>query len=213
MKSRRAVNPVILALCLFALFFSLSACGGAGPSPTANGTGPLTLLSVTGGKVMVMRPGETEWINAEEGMTLGEDYKVKTPSGGHATITFFDGSTIELEGGTEITLSELGLDGTASHISIGQSVGKTVSRVKKLLDPASSYEIETPAAIAAVRGTEFYVSVTKNGVTTIGSIEGPVGVTAQGVEIELAAGERTTVQPGKPPGEPEPDITPTSERK
>ncbi len=194
----------LLALSMFTLVFSLSACGGNSADDT--GSTPLTILSIEGGKVLVMKPGDAEWTEGTEGMALGVDYKIKTQSGGHAVITFFEGSTIELDSGTEITLTALDLDGTASQIGIEQKIGRTVSRVQALMDPESSYEIETASAIAAVRGTEFYVSVTSSGTTTVGSTEGTVTVEAQGVSVELTEGNRTTVSPGEPPGEPEPDI-------
>jgi hypothetical protein len=106
-----------------------------------------------------MKPGEKEWSRGEAGTTLGVDYKIKTAANGHATLTFFEGSIIELEGNTEIGLAELGMAGTSSTIKLKQTIGETISRVKKLADPASRYEIETPAAVAAVRGTTMYVSV------------------------------------------------------
>jgi hypothetical protein len=154
-----------------------------------------------------MKSGDVNWLSGEVGMTLEEDYRIKTGPSGRATITFFEGSTIELEGGTEILLSELNIDGTASQIGIAQSLGRTISRVKKLVDPASSYEVETAAAVAAVRGTTLSVAVDAEGVTVVANIEGLVSVTAQGVEVELEEGERTTVEPGKPPEEPEPTAT------
>lgn len=210
----RIMPPVI---SITTLIFSLSSCGcpaaeeeltptPTSPTETIDAT-PLTILSIAGGDVLVLKAGDTEWTSGAVGMTLGVDYKIKTEAGGHATITFFEGSTIELDSSTEISLSELNLDGTTSNIKIEQVLGKTISRVKKLVDPASGYEIETVAAIASVRGTEFYVSVNRNGVTTVGNMEGLVSVTAQGVEVELTEGTRTKVSPGKPPGKPEPDIT------
>jgi hypothetical protein len=212
MKNHRAPYRImLLVISLLTLVSSLSACGK--PTPTSTSTAgdidstPLTVLSIVGGNVLVMKPGDTEWTSGAAGMTLGVDYKIKTEAGGHATITFFEGSTIELDSSTEISLSELSIDGTASDIRIEQGLGKTVSRVKKLIDPASGYEIETPAAIASVRGTDFYVSVNRNGVTTVGNMEGLVSVMAQGVEVELTEGTRTRVSPGKAPGQPEPDIT------
>jgi hypothetical protein len=218
MKSHHVFGRLALLLFLILTpFFGLSACGcpspetGPSPSPTTPTTSiestPLTVLSVAGGEVLVMKAGAAGWVSGEAGMTLGVDDKIKTEAGGHATITFFEGSTIELEGGTEISLSELGLDGTASHIGISQQIGNTVSRVKKLVDPASSYDVETPAAIASVRGTTLSVTVASNGTTVVGNIEGQVSVTAQGVEVELAEGERTTILPGEPPGPPEPTAT------
>jgi ferric-dicitrate binding protein FerR (iron transport regulator) len=201
----------LLVVSLLMLISSLFACASPQPtstSPTGNiESTPLTVLSVAGGEVLVMKSGASGWVSGEVGMTLGVNDKIKTAAGGHATITFFEGSTIELEGGTEISLSELGLDGTASHIGIGQQIGNTVSRVTKLVDPASSYDVETPVAIASVRGTTMSVSVASNGKTIVGNIEGQVSVTAQGVEVELPEGTTSTVLPGAPPGEPEPTAT------
>jgi hypothetical protein len=221
MKKYRAVYRIMLLVAsLFVILFGLSACkcspgdelSSSTTTPTAKVTPtPLTMLSIIGGKVLVMKPGDTKWVSGVVGMTLGVDYKIKTEAGGHATITFFEGSTIELEGVTEISLSELSLDGTTSQISISQKIGKTVSQVKKLIDPASDFEIETASAIAAVRGTAFYVSVERNGTTVVGNMEGQVSVTANGVEVMLSEGTRTTVLPGHSPGQPEPDVTPASQ--
>jgi len=217
MKIYRAVySTTLVGVSVLTLAFSLSACQcspenevtptSTGPTADIDAT-PLTILSVAGGNVLVMRPGDTEWISGEVGMTLEVDYQIKTAAGGHATITFFEGSTIELEGGTEISLAELNIDGTASNIQIAQGLGNTISRVKKLVDPASSYEVETASAVAAVRGTTLSVAVALNGTTVVTNIEGLVSVTAQGVEVELDEGERTTVEPGEPPAPPEPTAT------
>jgi hypothetical protein len=220
MISHHVVGRLTLFLFLILTpFFSVSACSSPQPTATTSATPPteiestpLTILSITDGNVLVMKAGTTNWSKGEAGMTLGVDDKVKTAAGSHATITFFEGSTIELEGGTEIGLSELDLDGTASHIGISQQIGNTVSRVKKLVDPASSYDIETPAAIASVRGTTLSIDVASNGTTVIGNIEGQVSVTAQGVEVELPEGTASTVLPGEPPGPPEPTATTATQR-
>ena len=221
-ECRNACRTIFLTASLSALVLSSSAC--AGPSATAettptvtnptedNESTALTILSIADGTVLVMRPGEADWISGEAGMNLEEDYKIKTGGGGHATITFFEGSTIELEGGTEILLSELGIDGAATRITVEQGLGNTISRVKKLVDPASSYEVETAAAVAAVRGTTLSVAVDTDGITVVTNIDGLVSVTAQGVEVELEEGERTTVEPGEPPAPPEPTATPTPQR-
>ncbi len=141
-------------------------------------------------------------------MTLEVNDRIKTETGSQATITFFEGSTVELDGDTEITLAELDMAGTASTIRLKQDVGKTISRVKKLIDPASRYEVETAAALAAVRGTTMSVDVDEDGVTIVGNIEGLVSVIARGVEVELPQGTRSTIVPGESPGQPQPETPP-----
>jgi hypothetical protein len=208
---------LLLASIMLILATGLAACGQKSPAnepaPTPAGpTGgvsstPLTVLSITGGNVLVMKPGG-QWTKGEEGMTLGADDSIRTGAGGRATITFFEGSTIELDSGTEIRLAELGMAGTTNTIRLEQNLGQTISRVKKLVDPASSYEIGTTAAVASVRGTTMYVGVDEEQKTTVGNIEGSVAVTAGGVEVILPEGTHTDVEPGQIPGPIQPDPTP-----
>ncbi len=168
---------------------------------------PLTVLSIAGGDVLIMKPGVKDWVKGEEGMTLGVDYKIKTANG-NATLTFFEGSTIELQSDTEIGLEELTQIGTANKIKMKETIGKTISRVKKLADSASSYEIETQAAVAAVWGTTMYVAVAANGITTVGNVEGSAFVIAQGIETFITPGFHLTVEPGKPAGQQQPGAIP-----
>jgi hypothetical protein len=134
----------------------------------------LTILSVTSGKVFVLKPNSAIWLEGKEGMTLDVDYVVKSEAAAQATITFFEGSTVELEGSTEIKLAELGniARNERNSIMLIQEIGKTTSRIKKLIDPVSRYEIETKAAVAAVRGSTMYVDVAEYGRTAVGNAEG-----------------------------------------
>jgi hypothetical protein len=219
MKSRYPVpfKTILILVLLSGLTLGLAACGqssqNVGADSPANSpvpkttASPLTVLSINGGEVLVLKPGAKEWVRGEAGITLDKDYKVKTAADGQATVTFFEGSTIELKGNTEVGLAQLGMTGAASDIQIEQTLGETISRVKKLADPASRYEIETPAAVAAVRGTTLYVGVAKEGTTNVGNIEGLVAVTAQGVESMVPVDNHITVVPGSPPGEPQPGAT------
>jgi len=53
-----------------------------------------------------MNPGG-DWIPGEIGMKLDVNSEIRTGNG-NATLTFFEGSTIELEPNTDISLAELG---------------------------------------------------------------------------------------------------------
>lgn len=219
MKSKNfTLSRIFLMVTLISIAtLGLSACGPTAKSTTSesnsiNPTGKtsvshLTVLSMTGGDVLVLKQSEKDWVKGEEGMTLGVNYKIKTASG-NATLTFFDGSTIDLEANTEIGLTELSSVGTTTHIKLTETIGETISRVKKLADPASSYQIETQAAVAAVRGTTMYVAVSANGTTTVGNIEGTAFVIVNGVETPISPGMRLTIEPGKPAGLQEPGAMP-----
>ncbi len=220
MKNLKVLRIILLAAILLMLFTGPAACNKApqttqpeattNPPASKTTASPLTVLSITGGDVLVMKPGEQEWKRAEAGMTLGVDYKIKTQAGGKAAVTFFEGSVIELDENTEITLANLGLVDTTTNIKLKQAVGETISRVKKLSDAASTYEIETRAATMAVRGTTVFTAVSTNETAFFGSIEGSFFVTAQGKQTVVPDGKHVNVNPGEPPGEPEPGATPTA---
>jgi hypothetical protein len=220
-RPTRASEVILIILSLLMLTLGFAACGQqasiGNPVPSENDPSgqlasvPTTVLSIVGGNVFLLKSGSTEWIKAEEGMNLEVDYKLKTDANGRATVAFFDGSTIELKGDTEIALQELGFNEESSAISVclKQELGQTISRVKKLADTEARYEIETPAAVAAVRGTTMYVEVDNDGLTFVGNIEGLVGVIAQGAEVELVAGTHVLIVPGQSPGPIEPGAVPS----
>jgi uncharacterized repeat protein (TIGR01451 family) len=204
----------LLAMVMISVLV-LSGCGSSGP-PASSTTAPpstaasrLTILSLGGGNVLVQKPGSSEWLKGVEGMTLEVNFKVKTDQGSKATITFFEGSTIEIDGDTILSLAELGLSGQTTTIKVKQEIGQTVSHVQKLVDSASRYEIETTAAVAAVRGTIVFVGSYANGNTVVGNLEGLVSVLAQGVEVTLTPNTHSTVTPGNAPGPAKPGATPS----
>jgi uncharacterized repeat protein (TIGR01451 family) len=157
-----------------------------------------------------MKAGSETWQKAEVGMTLQPGDVVKSAYGSNAEITFFDGSTIELEQSTQLAMSELGINENGSTtIRLTQSLGKTISRVKKLADPASRYEVDTPAAVAAVRGSIMEVTVEDDGTTTVANVQGDIRVIVDGEEYIIHEGMKRTIIPGQKPG-PELPINPPS---
>jgi hypothetical protein len=218
LKRRNICHILLLTISLLLLTFGFSACGqkspAGNPAPASAepagevASSPLAVLSAVEGNVLVMKSGGNGWVSGETGLALGPDDKIRTEIGSNAAVTFFEGSTVELAESTEIGLAELSREETVNNIKVKQEIGKTVSRVKKLVDPASSYEVETVAAIASVRGTTVHVYVDESGKTVVGNEEGVVGVAAQGVEVILPEGTHSTIVPGESPGEPEPGITP-----
>ena len=193
---------LILALqCLF-LFGTLSSVS---LSPASTLTSHCTLSTLTGA-VQLQTPGSSTWEEAENGMTLAAGSRVRTAPDSQALLTFFNGTTVKLESGTNLVVEQVerGGENQPTVIVLRQWLGKTWSRVTKLTDPGSHYEIQTPSASALVRGTLFSTEVDETGATTVQTIEGLVGVNAQGEEVYLSAGRQTTVSPGAPPSEPVP---------
>jgi uncharacterized repeat protein (TIGR01451 family) len=182
------------------------------PSPPT--PSELTMLSITEGDVFLMKSGTETWVEAEVGMTLEIGDTIKAGDDSRAVITFFEGSTIELEASTEIKVVELNIaaDTGSTAISLGQEIGRTISRVEKLTDPASRYEIETPDAAAVIRGTIVIVDA-REGETMVGCQNGTVWGSPRGVdvEVEILEGWQCTFARGQPPGDLVPLISPAEE--
>jgi hypothetical protein len=161
----------------------------------------LTVFSITEGDVLVMKAGTDSWTEAEVGMPLEVGDSIKTGDGSSARITFFDGSTIELQAGTEIEITSLGISGDTgpTTITVEQTIGNTISRVTKILDPASRYEVETPTGVVAVRGSAVQVYVIEDGTTWAINLEGDIWAVAQGVELQIPEGRQCISRPGQPP--------------
>ena len=187
-------------LSIFGLVILLASasvsCGGGSPCPST-----LTILSIAEGDVFVLKAHTNDWIEATVQMELKVGDTIKTGNVSGAEITFFDGSTIELEAGTQIEILSLAVvcSTGVTTITLLQTIGTTISRVTALLDPASSYKVETPSGAAAVRGSVMVVTVGEDGTTWITNVEGNIWAIAQGVELPVPQGQQCIIRPGQPP--------------
>ena len=187
------------------------------PAPTAiptaipiASTGETGTLSSLEGDVQVLRQGSSVWMAAISGMELVAGDSLKTGGDGYVLITFFDGSVMEVESDTEISVDELSAAaGGSKTIRINQVIGNTVNRVENIIDSSSTYEVETPAGSGVVRGTIFLVVVTGNGryisISTLDEgdeEEHYVILINNGVEVIIPEGMTSTCEEGGIPGNP-----------
>jgi hypothetical protein len=195
-------KKLLIVLTLTILVASIVVgCGGGSPCST------LTILSITEGDVSVMKEGTGDWVPAEQGTKLEIGDALKTSGNSSAKITFFDGSTMELWADTEIEILSLDIACETGITTVGllQTIGTTISRVTAILDPASSYEVETPSGVVGVRGSGVKIQILRDnltyvdGTTLVTNLEGNVYVIAQGVELDVPEGERCIMIPGQEP--------------
>ena len=112
------------------------------------------------------------WITAKNNSQLKEKDSIRTLENSRVNIVFFESSVIRLDENTEISLEKL--DETKRSIQLLQNSGTTWNKVLKL-SGVSSYEIQTPSAIATVRGTSFAINV-KGNETNISLVNGSLQV-------------------------------------
>lgn len=82
--------------------------------------------------------------------------------------------------------------------------GQARLQVRKFTNPSSRLEIQSPAGLSAVRGTEFGVSIQPDGKTGVATLEGKVAAIAQGASVPIVAGFQSLVVPGEAPTPPTP---------
>jgi uncharacterized repeat protein (TIGR01451 family) len=160
----------------------------------------LKIFSTSGGNVSVMKAGTVSWIEAQAEMCLQPGDSIRSGNSSGAELTFFDGSTIELQAATQVEIASLNISSTGSTtIGLRQVIGTTISRVRELVDSTSSYEIETPAGVAAVRGSVMTVQVTEDCITWITNQRGKMSGIAQDVELRIPVGRICIIICGQPP--------------
>ena len=165
-------------------------------------------LSTLQGTVQVRVAGQGDFQAARDGLTLKAGDQIKTAANSRAVVTFFEGSTVEVEPESEIVLQAVaGTAGQETTIRLQQLVGITWARVVALAGPSSRFEIRAPSAVASVRGTVFRVAVVPDPTTgqlqtEVQTHEGAVAVAAAGQEVLVPSGQQTVVGEHRPPQPP-----------
>jgi hypothetical protein len=132
-----------------------------------------------------------EWRTVTRRSLVAEGDWIRTGRVGLAYLRFFEGVETEILPNSMIQVTSMQMaDDGALEISFDALVGDTLSRVEQSLDTTVRYELHTPSAVIAVRGTLFWTTATWQRETIVNALEGALGVT--GVAPDGTPG--TTVQ-------------------
>lgn len=132
---------------------------------------------------------------------VGEGTRVKTSEKGRALIEGSHEAFLDYD--TEIVIASADA-GKGTHINL--EGGKIWARVKNVVDSGDTYEVETPNAVAVVRGTSFGLYY-KDGDTTLLVTEGEVRMSAvdpetgevvPDTEVIVTDGEKAVREEDKP---------------
>jgi len=169
---------------------------GAGDAQTA------TLVQIKG-KVLFLPAGGSEWKVASERMSVSQGEKIRTSGESSVILKLSDGSMIKIG-----SLSHLSLDGivrkdNGTETKINVLSGKAWTRVRKL-DRESAFRVQTPTAVAGVRGT-FFTSEASEEKSVFDVFDGEVavsGLEARESAVSVKASQRSEVASGRPPTAP-----------
>lgn len=162
------------------------------------------------GKVEVRPPGQG-WQNAEPGMVLPLNAVISTGFGAKAVIRM-DNADIEVKPLTRMTIQEFATSGNTTTTTLFLGAGKIRADVKTRNNLVNDFQVRSPVATAAVRGTSFTfdglrLEVVKGSVDFYGS---------RGSRVNVSQGNRSETSEEAPPAEPaevkrqEAAVTPTT---
>ncbi len=144
------------------------------------------ILLIDDGEAFIKTSEDGEYVEAEDQQELYEGSFIKTSEGSESHLILLNNSVVSLDQSTEIQLATLPTE-KENETFIKQFVGNAWHRVGEL-SGTGSYEVETPNAIAAVRGTIFGTIISELGNDEIFSIENIVSVNDSEIsENEFAA--------------------------
>lgn len=154
----KAGIAAIVALCALFLVGAVWSLG-AGASEDV----PLIRIEKVTAPVEIKHPGEASWtaLDATTAVQIGDE--IRTGSGGKAKIRWGDRGETRLDADTELTIEAAPMNANATTKALVQlklTTGRVWSRVLKLLDMDSGFEVKTQAVVATVRGTAFGVAST-----------------------------------------------------
>lgn len=128
---------------------------------------------------------------------------IETGSDGFVTVGLADGSRFTVEANTSVTLEQLRRlrVNNAQTFQLAIPRGRVENEVSTQRGPAARYEIRTPSATIAVRGTAFRIAVDARGTTSRAEVtHGTVAVGAKdGTLIEVPEGFGTLARKGESP--------------
>jgi len=184
-------TPVSLAICALGTFGSHAAwaqCAGGAPAPGASAAQIVALA----GQGQTRAPGVEPWSTAALSQQLAQGADVRTLALSSAALLLADRTQIRMSANAQLRLCESQPERTLLELA----AGRLWARTKKT--PAA-LQLQTPAALAVVRGTDWDVEVDTAGRTTLTVLSGQVELSNAQGSVQLGPAEQGYVEPGQAP--------------
>ena len=147
--NRAAAITTCIALCA-AMLFGVAATPIAGTIQARETLQPVAILTVLSGDVL-MRTTTGDFASAPDGTLLFVGTVLRTSVDARALITLFEGSTMELDPASDVTIEDSTARGGSTFALM---LGRGWHVVTRLTSADTRYERRTPSATASVRGID-----------------------------------------------------------
>ncbi len=147
-------------------------------------------LTAVSGEAIVIRNNSDARVKAAVGMFLWRNDSIQTASQSNVTLNFADGSEVLVQAEAEMVIGKLMRYGTTgmAETNLLLESGRTHNKVIPASGPGSRFEINTPSAIAAVRGTEYRIGSNPDGSSRTEVLAGAVRLDSSGETDRLEKG-------------------------
>ena len=164
------------------------------------------IVELTGTATLTRATDNTQ-VSITSGMDVHSGDRIATASGSNLVLRFADGSELLVAADSELEMDSLSAYGATGMVDtrVRLKGGQVDTQVKPQRGPGSRYEIITPAAVAAVRGTDFRVSAERaQPIARSEVIGGKVEVSGSGKAQLVPAGFGVVAEAGVEPAPPRP---------
>jgi len=175
----------LVIMMIIMLSFSLPVYAGAEEA--------VATIEGISGNLKIQRKGIGEWEAATLNAPLYPGDKLRTDIDSYAALIYADGSQLKLNSNTLLKFQQL-------EAEEKRSLQLLFGEIWVLVRPSGrSFEVETPAAIAQVRGTEFDIMVFPEGRSILTVLEGKISFSNEYGSVIVETLERTKADPGSLP--------------
>jgi tetratricopeptide (TPR) repeat protein len=182
------MTPLALALGALSVPAAWAQCAGTPLAPDAVAAQIVALA----GQGQTRAPGVEPWSAAALAQQLGAGADMRTLALSSAALLLADRTQIRMSSNAQLRLCE----SQSSRTLLELAAGRLWARTKKT--PAA-LQLQTPAALAVVRGTDWDVEVDAAGRTTLTVLSGQVDLSNAYGSVQLGPAEQGYAEPGKAP--------------
>lgn len=185
----RGDRAFLAGLCLARLIFTVWALSLV-PPVRAHAGSTFGKVSKLSGSAKVQRGAIGPWLGLSTSAPIYTGDRAVTGDNCRIEVTLAIGGILRIDENSQVDFEEKSGGVTGVRVWLG----RVWSTITKALTPASKFEVATPTAVAAVRGTEFFVDVDGDEAgseadnsdgTEVGVIEGEVEVTDLAEEMSV----------------------------
>jgi hypothetical protein len=187
MKTMKSPHACVLAFCLSALLCNPNEIMASPDTPQRAGEVSRVIPAVS-----IARGAKS--ISASAKTAVDWQDVVSTQASARARVALDDGSVLNV--GSDSSIKVVKHDGGAQQTELELTFGKIRSQAQKITKPDGKFEVKTPAGVAGVVGTDFFVAFDNStGTMNVIVFEGIVKVcNLAGVCVIVKAGQMTNVR-------------------